>query len=259
MMMLLLEAGEKATNPPLIAQEGVLQGGAQLYAGGISVLDAQYDERLGEGLRPMNLDLRGLSFGDKMYDQTRMAIAEAFYLNRLTMPVITGMTATEATYRVQEHIRQTLPLFAPAEQDYNGALCDTTFDLMMSVNAFGPISEIPDSLSNADIQFKFNSPVSDALKQKKTTRYTQAIELLSQGMQVDPSLPMNLDIDKAFRDALDGIRVPAEWQVDPKLVAQQKAQMAQQQQTQQLMATVQQGAEAAEQVGKAEQATREIA
>ncbi|QZN96684.1 portal protein [Symbiopectobacterium purcellii] len=72
-----------------------------------------------------------------MRDDVRNMIHQAFYLNSLTLPNTSGMTAYEVSQRVQEYIRQATPLFAPMEPEYNGDLCDMTFSKLMRA---GPLA-----------------------------------------------------------------------------------------------------------------------
>jgi hypothetical protein len=52
----LLEAGEKLTNPPMVATENAVRSDVAIYAGGITWVDMEYDERLGDALRPLTQD-----------------------------------------------------------------------------------------------------------------------------------------------------------------------------------------------------------
>ena len=52
MTFTLLEAGEKATSPPMIATQNAVRSDVALYAGGITWVDEEYDEKLGAALRP---------------------------------------------------------------------------------------------------------------------------------------------------------------------------------------------------------------
>ena len=153
----LLEAGQKATNPPIIATENVVRGDVSLVAGGINWVDEAYDERMGAALRPLMQDKNGLPLGMELRADTKEMIAAAFYLNKLGLPPQGGpnMTAYEVGQRVQEYIRQALPLFEPMEVDYNGALCDASFSIMLNEGGFGSVDQIPASLMGSEINFKF--------------------------------------------------------------------------------------------------------
>jgi hypothetical protein len=50
----LREAGEKHVDPPMLAATDALRSDIQLYAGGITTVDIEYDERTGEALRPVD-------------------------------------------------------------------------------------------------------------------------------------------------------------------------------------------------------------
>lgn len=252
MTRVLLEAGEKATNPPMLAVQEAIRSDISIYAGGITWVDSEYDERLGEVLRPLTQDKNGIPLGMEMQQDTRSMIAEAFYLNKLTLPMNAGdMTATEVSQRVQEYIRQALPIFQPMEYEYNGGLCEATFDILMRNGAFGSPEDIPDSLRGADVQFKFTSPLQEAVDREKGQRFNEAAEFLAQAAQIDPNAPANVDINIALRDVLDGIGVPAKWVRTEEQVAQLAQQMQQAQQAQQMAAQVEQAAQVGEQAGRA--------
>jgi hypothetical protein len=121
-MLSLLEASEKATNPPMIAVGEAINGAVNVYASGITQVDADYDERTGEMLRPMTLQLDGIQFGAEQLQGARPTSKDAFYLSKIRFPEITKeMTAFEASKLWDEFIRQSLPLWEPVQAEYNGA------------------------------------------------------------------------------------------------------------------------------------------
>ena len=208
----LLEAGEMSTRPPMIAVQEALRSDIQLYSGGITIADADYDERLGDVLRPLTQDRQGLPFGFEMQQDIRSMLSTAFFLNKLTLPGgETEMTAYETGERIREYIREALPLFEPMEMEYNGQLCNTTFELAMRAGAFGPASEIPEELQGQDVVFKFESPLHDAIERRKGAQLVETKELLEQVVQLDPTTAADLDVRAAFRDALIGLHTPSEW------------------------------------------------
>lgn len=252
MTVSLLEAGEKAVNPPMIATHEVVRTDVQHYAGGITWVDKEYDERLGEALRPVEQNLNGMQYGLQMLVDVQEKLKHIFYLNKLNLPEFgKDMTAFEVQKRVEEYVRSALPLFEPMEIEYNGALCEETFELLMENGAFGAPDEMPEVLQGADVRFDFESPLQATSERAKAQAFMQAAEMMQLAAQIDPSVIHTIDIDKAFSDALDGIEVPADWKRDPKEVAArvQAAQQAQIEQAQ--MMQVAQGAGIAEQVGKA--------
>jgi hypothetical protein len=254
MTLTLLEAGEKLVNPPLVATHDVIRGDIAMYAGGITFVDSEYDEKTGEALRPLKLDMGGLPLGRDLRNDVKESIAEAFYLNKLSLPApdeAREMTATEAAQRVQEYIRQALPLFEPMEMDYNGAVCDITFDLLLRGGAFGRPTDMPRSLSGQEVTFRFTSPLSEAIEAQKGEKLVQAKQLLAQVVDVDPTTVHVLDAGQALRDSLLGIGVSPRWMRDEKEVADITQAQAQQAQDQNALAQMEQGSNIVKNLGQA--------
>ncbi|HET7409686.1 MAG TPA: portal protein [Paracoccaceae bacterium] len=255
MTRVLLEAGEKATNPPMLAVQEAIRSDVQIFAGGITWVDAEYDERLGEVLRPLTQDKSGIPVGLEMQQDVREMIAAAFYLNKLGLPPPDReMTAYEVGQRMSEWIREAVPLFEPLESDYNGALCEATFDLLLRHGAFGPPDDMPESLSGANVEFRFESPLQAAEGRQKGQRFLEVRDMLLAASEVDPGTAAHLDIQAAFRDAVQGIGAPAEWMRDEKAAAETLAARQKAAQAQEALAAAGQGAAVAEQAGKAGQA-----
>lgn len=255
----LLEAGEKAVDPPLLAVQEALRSDIALYAGGITMLDAEYDEKLGEALRPLTRDLRGIPLGEEMQRAAEAQLREAFFLNKLSLPPFQGTpTATQVNQMVTEYIRNAMPLFEPIETDYSANLCEQTFELLRRESAFGSIDDMPESLSGADIQFKFESPLHEAVERQKGQRALEAKQLLALFADTDPAVVSMIDARKALRDSLEGMSVPAAWmrsdeQMEEIEDAEHQAQLAKQ-----AIALAGQAGAAAEAVGKGGQALIDI-
>lgn len=250
MTLTLLEAGEKAVNPPTYGYKEAFRSDLDLRAGGHSWVDAAYDDRTGEPIKPVFNDRYGLPAGFEMRDDIRAMIQEAFYLNKLSLPPQGDMTAYEVSQRVQEYIRQALPIFEPLETEYNGQLCDMTFELMMKNGGFSK-RPMPRSLRGQDIEFRFESPLQSARDADKTVQFTQTAQLLAQAMQLDDSLRADVDVRQAFRDAVKGTGAPADWLNDEAEVEEAVAQLQQFKQQQMQAAQMQQGAETLETVSRA--------
>ncbi len=225
----LLEAGEKQVNPPLMGVEGAIRSDMQVFAGGMTWVDAEYDERLGEVLRPIGTGGGNIPLGFNMAEDIRNQISEAFFLNKLTLPDARQMTAYEVSERMNEFVRQTLPLFEPMESEYNGQLCEVTFDLMMRNGDFGSPFDIPQDLRGESVEFQFETPISEAVDKKKGQMFLQTAEMLAQAMAIDPGARHEVDIPTAFRDALEGVGVSNDWIVDEE-TAQQNRMVEQMQQ-----------------------------
>lgn len=246
MTLTLLEAGEKAVNPPMVATQEALRSDIAIYAGGVTFVDAEYDERLGEVLRPLTQDKSGIPLGIEMQRDVREQIAKAFYLDRISLPPMQDRTtAYEMSTRVSEYIRNALPLFEPMETEYNGAMCEVTFDLMLRNGGFGPISSIPEGLRGLSIPFVFESPLTESKQHVKSQKLLETKAVLASAAELDPSVLPIIDVGIAVRDVLTSGVAPNKWirsEDELQNIQQQKAQAAQLQQT---MQTIQQGGQAA--------------
>ena len=217
----LLRAGEKAVDPPMAAISEVVQSDIPMYPGGVTWVDSEYDGKIGDAIQPFQNDYRALPTVLGMQEAQMRMIETAFYINRLSMPPVTHeMTAEEARYRVQQYIRQALPLFEPIEQEYNAPLCENTFQLLLSVNAFGPRNSMPDSLSGAEIEFKFESPLIEARDQELARTFVDTKALIAGAAEIYPAAAKMLNAETALRDALLGRGAPATWVKDEGAMAE---------------------------------------
>src|SRR5712672_1656840 len=250
MTLTLIEIGNKIVDPPMIAVGDAIQGGTNLYAGAINWVDPDYDERTGEVLRPITLNGEGLQWGTEYEDKIERVINEAFFLNVLNLPEFDGkaMTAYEVSERMKEYIRRARPLFEPMDLEYNGRLCQTTFDVLERAGAFGSHLDRPPPLRGQKIEFKFANPLVQAEAEAKVVSFTKMAQLLGAVMQFDPSVRADINFDKAFRGASAGTGAPADWLEDEDKAAATKAQARAQQAALQQAATL---GHASEQAGKA--------
>lgn len=240
----LLEAGEKVVNPPLVATEQAMRSDVAIYAGGITWVDMEYDQRTGAALQALTQDSRGMPLSVDMQKDSRALIAQCFYLNRLTLPQrAPEMTAYEVGQRIQEYIRNALPLFEPMEPEYNGALCEETFACMMDAGGFGSVMDMPRSLRMAgEIDFRFASPLHDAIEEQKGHKFLEVGQLLAQAAAMDKNANAVVDVVKAFRDALEGIGTPTKWTRSEADATKMMADAAAKQQVAELLANMGQGA-----------------
>lgn len=257
MTLTLLDAGEKSTNPPLIATKDVVKSDMQMFPGGVTWIDAEYDERLGDALRALNIDTKGLPINLELVQDSRQVLQQCFYLNRLRAfnpGSDPEMTAFQAGQLVQEYIRNALPLFEPMEADYNGQICEEVFDILYRNGAFGSPQDMPQELKNADVEFRYESPLHDVIAAAKGTKFLEFKQIVAEAVALDPSCAHIPDAPTILRDVADGIRVPATWLRDEVAVEEAMAANAQAQEQQEMLSSMQQSAEIAETLGRARQA-----
>ena len=252
----LLEAGQKAVDPPYKAVGEIIQGAVNTYAGGITWVDAEYDERTGAALTPLLGGSPNLGWGVDREKRITEIIQNGHYLNQIKLPDAShARTAYEVQKLWEEFIRTTTPLFDPIQVEYNGQVCDQTFEMMLRMNGFGDMSQMPKILQGQNIRFLFDSPLTVAATRANAQAFTAVGQLMQLGMSIDPNIKTDFDVDTAFRDAVEGSGAPARWLIpkekaDAIKAADRKAQAAQQQ-MQQGLATADQGANVATKIGTA--------
>lgn len=208
MTRVLLTAGEKAVDPPMVAFSEAIRSDVNMYAGGMTWAEKMSDDRFGDPIKLMANDKSGIPMGLEMAQATQAMIREAFFLNKLTMPQPSKqMTAYEVGQRVSEWTRQSLPLFRPVETEYNGAICEMDFELLLHAGAFGPLAEMPGSLSDADVRFKFKTPLREADGAKKANALLRSRELLDAVADIDPGAKHVVDFRGQYRAAVQGVEV----------------------------------------------------
>jgi hypothetical protein len=257
MTLILLEAGEKATNPPMLANSEIIRSDIDLSGGGITWVD-NHDGNLNEVLHQLNVDAKGIPLGMEMSDGVRASLIESFFINKLSLPPIgSGMTATEVRQRIEEYIRQALPIFEPMEASYNGGLCDMTAEILINNGAFGSVQDMPASVRGKELTFKYESPLHDAIEREKLERFREMLIVTTESMQVDPMLVHNIDIQEAYRDAISSSGIPSKWLKDTEVVEKIIEQAVQAQEMQAQAQAAQQAAQIGQDVGAASMALDE--
>lgn len=229
----ILEQGEKSVDPPMIAKRDLFQSPMNVYPGGVTYADLEGDEKLGDVIQLMQPNREGMVSGQELLADMRTQIADGWYLNKLFLPPYDPgekMTAYEVQRRMQEFVRQALPLFEPIETEYNNPLCEKTFLILMQHGGFD-LSSMPDELKGQDVEFVFTSPLKDATDRADVDRYSQAVEMTAAAAQIDPGVVDNFDNNTAYRKAMSGLGAPPNWLVPMKDVVkkreeQQPAQQA---------------------------------
>lgn len=212
MIGVLLEAGEKAVNPPMVANKDIFGGSFSIFPGGTTWADFEQGGRIQDHFQVLPQDKSGIPFGLDMANDVKTSLRDAFFLDKLSLPPPgQDMTAYEVGQRVQEYIRQAMPLFEPIEQEYNGPLCEETFDLLFYAGAFGSVNDIPKELRGEKIEFTFESPLHDALDKAKSQKFLEAKSLIAESVDQDPTVVHIMDFKKALRDVLKGAQTPAAW------------------------------------------------
>lgn len=255
----LREAGEKYVDPPLIAIADAIRGDIPTYAGGITIADMEYDEKLGEVLRPLTQDRGGFPIGLEIAQALNADLDKAFFSDviRFPDPQTRDMTAFEFRHRIEEQIRNASPVFEPVEKEYNGPLNELVFDILNENGAF-PMDAMPETLQGREIRFTFRSPLSDMANQSEAAVFREGMELLAPIAEIDPAQLSNVDMTKSVRDALKAIGFKADWFAPEESVDAARQQIQQQREQEAALEQARQTGEVVEQGGRAAQSVEEF-
>jgi hypothetical protein len=168
------------------------------------------------------------------------------------LPETTGqkMTATEVRRRMQEHIRASAPIVKPVQQERNNPLCDGVFQVLAENGAF-PSAQMPGSLAEQELKFKFRSPIDDLIEQNEAQGFVAGLaEVLAPAAQIDQALLETADLEAAVRDSLRAYGWKQKWFKPRDAVQARREEVAKKQAAAEVMALVSQGADIASRGGK---------
>ena len=250
------ESSEKSVNPPLIATQQAMRSDVNVQAGGITWVDAEYDEKMGEALRPLQI-VGNLEGGLAVRQDIREVLTRHFFLDKLTLPEAgKDMTAYEVARRLEDFVRNALPLFEPMEVEYNVALCEKTLAILEWTAAIDRAG-MPAELKQYPLSFKFQSPIQDAAGRAKVAQFQEGAQLIGIAKQLDQSVMPPVDLDASLLDALEGTGAPASWFKDEKQQISDKMAAAHAANVANLAKSLQMGAGVGGQVADATQKMRQ--
>lgn len=250
----ILEAGEKAVEPPLVATHEAVRGGVDISAGGITYVDKDYDERTGEALRALDLNLNP-GAGDAIRMAIRSNMMEAWYTNKLFLPPTGAQprTAEEIARINDDFLRTSQAIIEPAESERNGNMLDPTIELTIRLGFWGDIKEMPKELKGQHIDYTYDNPIEDVRRAMKAQNWSKVIQTTLEADQIDPTLKSNTNFKKAYRDTIAAVADP-EWLVDEEEAARAAQEAEKELEARGAMEEMGQVGAIAEQAGKANQA-----
>lgn len=211
----IIEAGEKAVEPPLVAQSEAILSGVDIRSGMITWVDQRYDERTGEAIRALELG-GNPEFGEALRAGITGNLKDAFYLSKLFLPQNNPqMTAEEVQRRHEEFLRVAQPVIAPAESERNASILDIAVEMALRMGLWGPLDEMPEELRGRDTEYTFDNPLQDAQRQNKAFAFNTSMGIVAQAKELmSPGVTAHFDEVQAFRDAIAGVAPPS-WLRDP--------------------------------------------
>jgi hypothetical protein len=253
MKRVMLIAGQRAVDPPLLVDsEAVLGGGSQLMTqpGGITPIHTS-SAILSPPIQPLPFggDFR---ISQELIADTRAQVQDAFLHQLVQVIRDPNMTATqviELSAQIQRHLAA---INSRMETELLEPIIERTFAIEERA---GRIPEAPEELQGRSVQIQYVSPVARAQRSSEAQGIVQLFTVGANLSQVDPSVLDVLDGDVAMRKLADSFGVPptvlrSRQQVDERRQAAAEA-AEEQAQMQQIAA----GASAAKDIGAAEKSS----
>lgn len=228
---IILEAGEKAIDPPLIGKQEVVIGQPNIMAGALTWVDIAHDGKLSEAIEALQID-PDMRVGFEMRKDVREMLARAFFIDKLALPETSSeTTAFEIARRLEEHTRNLLPLFEPMQIEYNTRLLDKAFSFLVNMKKID-LSGMPEAIANmGEFSWSFESPIQQARYRIMVEQFRDTMQVVAGAREMGlMASPVHLDL--AVRDAVRGVDGPASWrktkaeQDEEAAANQQKADMA---------------------------------
>ena len=232
-----LEAAELAVRPPVIVGAGSMEGPIRTAPGSIMYVrqgTRDLPQPFNSGARP--------DIGHEMMDREETKIDKAFFADRLALPELDRMTATEIIERRQQGLMVISPILSRLYAEWLNPVIARTFKWMMK-NGF--LDDAPEAIAGIRIKVNYVSPMAITRRSSVTQSFMQGMSAAQILVQANPSILENLDTDAVFRALMTQNNVDPQFLKSEQEVSMMRQQQQEQQQQQQQMAMAQQAASAA--------------
>jgi len=228
----ILQAAQKAVDPPLLASEdGVLSAfsqvpGAVNYGG----LDSQGNQLVKPLITGANVGI-----GLDMMDKEREIIAGAFMMDVFRVLVEhPNMTATQTMELMNERATIMAPIVSRYESEHFSPMTERELDLLVHA---GQLPPMPPELIEAEGEYKieYTSPMRRAMRSSEAIAITRTLEAVTPMAQIDPSVLDSFDLNECAREIGEINGMPAKCLRDIEELKALKEKRATDQQAAQLL------------------------
>jgi hypothetical protein len=216
----MIEAMERAADPPQMIAAGAIDGSLDLAPSGENYIRRNFDWRSGKPIQAVENGAMP-NFAFEFAKSNTEAIAQYWLINLLTLPQDREMTAYETERLIDQDAREASPIFEPMEGD-NARMMNRADDIGTRWGAFAPR---PEQLVKRGVESKysFETPISIALRRLRAQQATQVISFVGQMAQLEAQYQQtqafrSVDWHKVIRDAIRGIG-PGDWVRDEQEAA----------------------------------------
>jgi hypothetical protein len=189
----MLRAATKNADPPILSPiDGVILP-MRLDPSGINYYDPDTGppEFWSNGFRP--------DYMDNLIERKRLDVQRMFFIDFLTLPDKSRMTATETMQHSQNNFRNMSAVNARLETEFLSKVVERVFNLMVDN---GDLPVPPNEAQGQDIVIEYTSPMAMAQKSISANSVLQGLSVVSQVAQYDPAVAQILNAPVIARDQL---------------------------------------------------------
>jgi hypothetical protein len=241
------QAIEKMVNPPMTAPTQLQNRKISILPGDTTFVDVREGQQGFRAAHEVNLRLMEL---ENKQAQIRDRIKRAFYEDLFLMLANSDrreITAREIDVRQEEKLVALGPVLEQLNQDLLDPLIDNTFDYMIQQDQLPPP---PDDIQGVKLRVEYVSVMAQAQKLVSVGSVEKFLGFASSVAQFSPEILDKINTDQAIDIYGDITSVPNGIIRSDDEVDQIRARKAQQQQAQQKLQAIEQGAGAAKQLSE---------
>jgi hypothetical protein len=218
-----LVAGQKAADPPLLAQDENVIRGVKVHPGGITY--GGVDANGNALILPLQTGADFRVF-EGIAEQKRAAVREAFHNTLMMMTQRPNITATEVLEVKEERLRLLGPQLSRIETEFLDPLTRRVFALLWRADALPPV---PEALAmDARVKVEYVSQLAVAQRSGAAANVMRTMQSILPLAQANLAILDNIDFDEVARAIADGYGLPPKLLRDPRKVAAERDARAQQ-------------------------------
>lgn len=242
---LILAAGEKVVDPPLLTTQRGLMSDLDLTPGGLTVVrDVQQ-------VMPFESRAR-FDVSELQREKLQASIREAYHVDELQLKNSPAMTATEVQVRYELMQRMLGPTVGRLQSDVLSPMLERVFNILYREGLLPPMPEGVDG--SVDIQY--TGPLARAQKSDLAMSTERFLGFINQLSELFPDAQAMPDIEYIVRDQAENLNLPAKYVRSSDALQKEKKAKEQAMKDQMAIEQAQGAGKAMEAVGKGAQTLR---
>jgi hypothetical protein len=225
----MLLAQELIGNPPLQKDSNV-QGNIANVPGGVTTVSSNMPNA---GVRPLyqvnpNLESFNLSI-DRLHKKIDKFFFADLFLMINSMDAMGG-NIQKTAYEIAERKAEKMMMLGPIGHKLTEEVHDNLIEILFyDMLENGLLPEVPQEIEGQELRVRYMSIFAQAQRAQGVNRIEKVLGFVGNSSALYPEAPDMLDIDEVIKEVSDMEGLPAKLLRDPELVAEIRAQKAQQQ------------------------------